>query len=214
MKVDRQGIERLGIFADSIIGARVSGCGFDVYLGVDGFWAEGPDGLYDDKRSPNNEYVKSKGYALPTRRTSPRVPPASQLKVSKVGPCYLSCMRKLPRIGKRWYSDWHLFRGRYSTRKPEPIQKQSGEIAALRRIIQLSRVCNRNVVNIGSSNALPKGCFRSGLAVTMTLIGRVNSIFCITPKRIGGCNQPPNFNVRTKRFLVERLQIRDDVVDI
>lgn len=62
MKVDGEGMDRLGIARDSIIGARVSECGFDVYVRDDGLWAEGPDGPNDTKRSPYNEYLKSKGY--------------------------------------------------------------------------------------------------------------------------------------------------------
>ncbi len=62
MKADLDGLERLGIARDGVIGARVSECGFDVYVRDDGLWAEGPDGFYDEKRSPYNEYLKSKGY--------------------------------------------------------------------------------------------------------------------------------------------------------
>ena len=62
MKADLDGLERLGIARDGIIGARVSECGFDVFVRDDGLWAEGPDGYYDEKRSPYNEYLKSKGY--------------------------------------------------------------------------------------------------------------------------------------------------------
>lgn len=62
MKVDDEGMDRLGIARDSVIGARVSECGFDVHLRDDGLWAEGPDGRYDNKRSPYNEFLKSKGY--------------------------------------------------------------------------------------------------------------------------------------------------------
>ncbi|MFD0916654.1 sulfatase-like hydrolase/transferase [Pseudahrensia aquimaris] len=62
MAVDHEGMERLGITHDSIVGARVSECGFDIYARDDGLWAEGPDGFYDHRRSPYNEYLKSKGY--------------------------------------------------------------------------------------------------------------------------------------------------------
>jgi arylsulfatase A-like enzyme len=62
MMVDGEGMDRLGISRDSIIGARVSECGFDAYVRDDGLWAEGPDGFYDKKRSPYNEYLRSKGY--------------------------------------------------------------------------------------------------------------------------------------------------------
>mgnify|MGYP003681877119 CR=1 FL=1 len=61
MKADAEGMERLGISRDSVIGARVSECGFDIYERDDGLWAEGPSGFYDNKRSPYNEFLKSKG---------------------------------------------------------------------------------------------------------------------------------------------------------
>ena len=62
MKADAEGMARLGISTDSVIGARVSECGFDIFERDDGLWAEGPDGFYDEKRSPYNEYLNSKGY--------------------------------------------------------------------------------------------------------------------------------------------------------
>lgn len=62
MTVDSEGMNRLGIARDSVIGARVSECGFDNYSRDDGLWPEGPDGFYDERRSPYNEYLKSKGY--------------------------------------------------------------------------------------------------------------------------------------------------------
>jgi arylsulfatase A-like enzyme len=63
MKADAEGMARLGLAPDSIIGARQAECGFDVWIRDDGLWGEGPDGFYDEKRSPYNEYLKSKGYA-------------------------------------------------------------------------------------------------------------------------------------------------------
>ena len=63
MRVDQDGMERLGLSPDNIIGARQAECGFDVWVRDDGLWAEGPDGFYDEKRSPYNEYLKAKGYA-------------------------------------------------------------------------------------------------------------------------------------------------------
>lgn len=62
MKADAAGMTRLGLDPDSIIGVRQSECGFDPWIRDDGNWAEGPDGFYDEKRSPYNEYLKSKGY--------------------------------------------------------------------------------------------------------------------------------------------------------
>ncbi len=62
MKVDQAGMERLGLSPDSVIGARQAECGFDIWQRDDGLWAQGPDGFYDENRSPYNEYLKSKGY--------------------------------------------------------------------------------------------------------------------------------------------------------
>ena len=62
MKADAEGMARLGLAPDSTIGARQAECGFDVWARDDGLWAYGPDGFYDEKRSPYNEYLKSKGY--------------------------------------------------------------------------------------------------------------------------------------------------------
>lgn len=62
MKADAEGMARLGLEPDSVIGARQAECGFDAWVRDDGLWAEGPDGFYDEKRSPYNEYLKSKGY--------------------------------------------------------------------------------------------------------------------------------------------------------
>ncbi len=62
MKADVEGMKRLGLSPDSVIGARQEECGFDIWARDDGLWAEGPKGFYDSKRSPYNEYLKSKGY--------------------------------------------------------------------------------------------------------------------------------------------------------
>ncbi len=63
MKADTEGMERLGVDADSIIGVRQAECGFDAWVRDDGLWAQGPDGFYDELRSPYNAYLNSKGYA-------------------------------------------------------------------------------------------------------------------------------------------------------
>ena len=63
MKVDSEGLKRLGIKQDSIIGARLAECGFDIFVRDDGLWAEGPEGFYCELDSPYNEYLKSKGYS-------------------------------------------------------------------------------------------------------------------------------------------------------
>jgi arylsulfatase A-like enzyme len=62
MQADRAGMARLGITADSVIGARVAECGFDIFERDDGLWANGPDGWYDSNDSPYNAYLKSRGY--------------------------------------------------------------------------------------------------------------------------------------------------------
>lgn len=62
MQADAEGMERLGLSADSVIGARQAECGFDAWIRDDGLWGQGPDGFYDEKRSPYNEYLKTKGY--------------------------------------------------------------------------------------------------------------------------------------------------------
>ena len=62
MRVDAKGMARLGLSPDSVIGARVSECGFDIHTRDDGLWGIGPEGAYDRSHSPYNEYLKSKGY--------------------------------------------------------------------------------------------------------------------------------------------------------
>ncbi|MCT8162090.1 sulfatase-like hydrolase/transferase [Pseudoruegeria sp. SHC-113] len=63
MKADVQGMARLGIAPDSVVGKRQAECGFDVWCRDDGLWAVGPDGPYDSKPSPYNDHLASKGYA-------------------------------------------------------------------------------------------------------------------------------------------------------
>ncbi|WP_425039638.1 sulfatase-like hydrolase/transferase [Primorskyibacter sp. S187A] len=62
MAADSEGMARLGLSADTVIGARQVECGFDAWIRDDGLWAQGPDGFYDARRSPYNEYLKDKGY--------------------------------------------------------------------------------------------------------------------------------------------------------
>ncbi len=62
MRVDKKGMARLGLVADSIIGARVSECGFDPVIRDDGLWADGPDGVYDPSPSAYNAYLRARGY--------------------------------------------------------------------------------------------------------------------------------------------------------
>lgn len=62
MAADAEGMQRLGLSPDTVIGARQVECGFDTWVRDDGLWGQGPDGFYDERRSPYNEYLKSKGY--------------------------------------------------------------------------------------------------------------------------------------------------------
>ncbi len=62
MKADAEGMTRLGLSPDTTIGARQAECGFDAWIRDDGLWGQGPDGFYDERRSPYNEYLKTKGY--------------------------------------------------------------------------------------------------------------------------------------------------------
>jgi len=63
MKADDEGMAFLGINPESVIGARVEQCGFDVWERDDGMRPEGPDGLYDETGAATyNEYLRDKGY--------------------------------------------------------------------------------------------------------------------------------------------------------
>lgn len=63
MAADAEGMARLGLESDSVIGARLSECGFDVFERDDGLRGEGPDGFYDDRGALKyNEYLRDKGY--------------------------------------------------------------------------------------------------------------------------------------------------------
>ena len=63
MAADAEGMRRLGLEPDSVIGARVSECGFDVFERDDGMHPEGPDGFYDPGGALKyNEYRRARGY--------------------------------------------------------------------------------------------------------------------------------------------------------
>ena len=63
MKADAEGMARLGLEPDSLIGARVAECGFDVFERDDGMRPEGPDGYYDDRGALTyNDWLRDKGY--------------------------------------------------------------------------------------------------------------------------------------------------------
>ena len=64
MKADAEGMRRLGLEPDSVIGARLSECGFDVFERDDGMRPEGPKGRYDERGAlVYNDYLRAKGYA-------------------------------------------------------------------------------------------------------------------------------------------------------
>ena len=62
MKADTEGMLRLGIDPESVIGVRVAECGFDPYERDDGLHGSGPDGKYDPRMPRYNAYLKSLGY--------------------------------------------------------------------------------------------------------------------------------------------------------
>jgi arylsulfatase A-like enzyme len=63
MKADDEGMARLGISRETVIGARVAECGFDVFERDDGMRPEGPDGLYDPRGGAvYNDYLRARGY--------------------------------------------------------------------------------------------------------------------------------------------------------
>ncbi len=63
MRADAEGMARLGLSPDSVIGARVAECGFDVFERDDGMRPEGPDGFYDQRGAETyNDYLRAKGY--------------------------------------------------------------------------------------------------------------------------------------------------------
>jgi len=64
MEADVEGMQRLGIDPTSIIGVRVSECGFEPYERDDGLHGMGPDGMrYSPRRPRYNFYLNEKGYA-------------------------------------------------------------------------------------------------------------------------------------------------------
>ena len=63
MEPDAEGMARLGIDPQSIIGVRIAECGFDPYERDDGLHALGPDGRYDPRLPRYNDYLNDKGYA-------------------------------------------------------------------------------------------------------------------------------------------------------
>jgi arylsulfatase A-like enzyme len=63
MRADAEGMRRLGLDPDSVIGARVAECGFDVFERDDGMVAIGPDGpLEDPAQHRYSHYLRERGY--------------------------------------------------------------------------------------------------------------------------------------------------------
>ncbi|QEW19535.1 Arylsulfatase [Marinibacterium anthonyi] len=63
MHADAAGMARLGLEPDSVIGARVAECGFDVFERDDGMRAVGPDGpLVEPGGQTYDAYLRDKGY--------------------------------------------------------------------------------------------------------------------------------------------------------
>jgi arylsulfatase A-like enzyme len=63
MAADADGMLRLGLEPDSLIGARVAECGFDIWERDDGMRPEGLDGMYDQGGALKyNDYLRAKGY--------------------------------------------------------------------------------------------------------------------------------------------------------
>ncbi len=63
MVPDVEGMERLGLSRDTVIGRRVSECGFDVVERDDGVNPEGPAGRYDYSAAQHyNAYLNARGY--------------------------------------------------------------------------------------------------------------------------------------------------------
>ncbi|QOL80972.1 sulfatase-like hydrolase/transferase [Pseudooceanicola spongiae] len=63
MAADAEGMARLGLEPDSLIGARVAECGFDVFEREDGMRAVGPDGpLSEPGGTAYDAYLRARGY--------------------------------------------------------------------------------------------------------------------------------------------------------
>jgi arylsulfatase A-like enzyme len=62
MKADTEGMARLGIDPESIVGVQVSQCGFEPYERDDGLHPVGPEGRYDPKEPRYNQVLRERGY--------------------------------------------------------------------------------------------------------------------------------------------------------
>ena len=61
MQADTEGMQRLGIDPQSIIGVRVAECGFEPYERDDGLHGVGPDGRFAPQPR-YNRYLNDRGY--------------------------------------------------------------------------------------------------------------------------------------------------------
>lgn len=62
MRPDKDGMARLGLEPQSIIGTLMSECGFEPYERDDGLHAQGPDGRYDPINPRYNTWLNEQGY--------------------------------------------------------------------------------------------------------------------------------------------------------
>jgi len=62
MRADIEGMNRVGIDADSVTGVRATECGFDPYDRDDGLHGLGPDGRYDPRLPRYDSYLRSHGF--------------------------------------------------------------------------------------------------------------------------------------------------------
>ncbi len=83
MKADAEGMARLGLEPDSVIGARQAECGFDAWIRDDGLWGEGPDGFYDENARPITNTSRTRGM---TARTPGRILPMPGSTTTAVSP--------------------------------------------------------------------------------------------------------------------------------
>lgn len=65
MRADLEGMARLGIDPASAVGLRLAECGFEPFERDDGLHPSGPDGAYDPRPVPYNDYLATRGYDGP-----------------------------------------------------------------------------------------------------------------------------------------------------
>ena len=86
MQADTEGMARLGIDPESVIGVRVAECGFDPYDRHDGLHCEGPNGRYDPVPPQYEKYLHDHGYDSDNPgKTGPIQPKTTKVKFSPAG---------------------------------------------------------------------------------------------------------------------------------